>query len=151
MLVCTGNHQFIHDLRDMLYLRSGINIPSFTACLWVFEWKYIVCFEKAITRLYCWQCHEKRKELNIKRTLIILDLAIGDTRKSFPSTNKYSNTKPLRKGRFAPASNFSFPCHNYGRRNEIFMSNMTYANEISKIFYCNFKYVLSKYFLSINI
>ena len=102
----------------------------------------------ATTRLNCWQYHEKRKELNIKRTLIILHLAIGDARKSFPSTNKYSNTKPLRKGRFAPASYFSFPCHNYSRGDEMFMTNRIYANEILKICCCNFKYILSKYFLS---
>ena len=148
LLVCTGNYQFIHVLRDMLYIRSGINIPSLKACLWMFAWKYISWFEKVITRLYCWQYHEKRQELNIKRTLIILHLAIGRVINFFPSTNTYSNTNAPRKGTFRRASYFSFPYHNHSRRHKNFMTNRIYANEISKIFYCNFKYILSKYFLS---
>ena len=81
----------------------------------------------------------------------MLHLAIGDVIKSFPSTNTYSNTKPIRKDTFSPASYFSFPYHIYSRRDKIFMTNRIYANEISKIFDCNFKYILSKYFLSTNI
>ena len=146
MVGCTRNHQFIHDLRDVSYIRSEISIlvlycMSMDVCV-----KANCLPRKGNNTVKLLTIPREKKESNIKRTLIILHLAIGDARNSFPSTIKYFNTKPFQNGRFAPACPFPFLYHNYSCRDEMFLTNKIYANDIQKILYCNFKYILSKFF-----